>query len=51
MNMTKNLGLKLLAVWLIITNVAPFVHLNFHGMEIAMPIIAIAAGVLMLIDR
>lgn len=46
-----NLGLKLAAVWLIITGVVPIVNLSFAGLPIIMAALAIAAGVLILMER
>jgi len=45
----KNLGMILLAIWLIITGIMQFVSIPIPAMIMA--IIAIAAGVLILIDR
>lgn len=49
--LTKSLGLILLGIWLIMTGVIPLLHLNFEGLSLIMAILAIAAGVLVLIDR
>jgi uncharacterized membrane protein len=49
MKITKNLGMILLAIWLIITGVMQFASIPIPAMIMA--IIAIAAGVLILIDR
>jgi hypothetical protein len=51
MKVTKNLGLLLLAIWLILTGLVPFLHLSFSGLGMLMSILAIAAGVLLLIGR
>ena len=51
MKITRNLGMILLAVWLIITGVAHFTNLSFSGMGTVMAALAIAAGALILIGR
>jgi hypothetical protein len=50
-NPTKNIGMLLLAIWLIIGGVAPLLGITLPGIGIVMPILAIAAGVLILIGR
>jgi hypothetical protein len=47
----KGLGTLLLAIWLIATGVITILNLNFIGKDIIMAVIAIAAGVLILIRR
>ena len=51
MRITRNLGMLLLAVWLIVNGAAHFVNLSFSGMGTVMAALAIAAGVLILIGR
>ncbi|MDE2257318.1 MAG: hypothetical protein KGK05_06100 [Xanthomonadaceae bacterium] len=51
MKVTKNLGLLLLAFWLILTGLAPLMHLSFSGLGMLMNLLAIAAGILLLIGR
>jgi hypothetical protein len=51
MRITKNLGLLLLAVWLIITGLAALLNFSFSGMSTVMAILALAAGVLILVGR
>jgi len=48
--LTRNLGMLLLAIWLIITGLMSF-GLNFPGLGVIMGILAIAAGVCILIGR
>ena len=48
---TKNLGLLLLAIWLIASGVLVFVPLNFIWTSPIMAALAIAAGVLLLLGR
>ncbi len=47
--LNKNLGMLLLAVWLIATGLSAFVSLG--GLSTVLAIVAIAAGVLLLIGR
>jgi hypothetical protein len=49
--MTKNVGMLLLAVWLIVTGLIPLLNLSFSGLGIIMAILAIAAGALILVGR
>jgi len=51
MRLTKNLGMLLLAIWLILGGLLPLLHLSFSGVGILMAILAIAAGVFILIGR
>jgi hypothetical protein len=49
--MTKSLGMLLLGIWLILTGLIPLLKLNFSGFPEIMEILAIAAGVLILLGR
>ncbi len=49
MRLTKNLGMLLLAIWLILTGLAGFVSLG--GLGIILNLLAIAAGILILLGR
>lgn len=51
MKLTKNLGMLLLAIWLILTGVIALLSLSFSGLPLIMAILAIAAGVLILLDK
>ena len=51
MKLTRNIGMLLLALWLILTGVIPLLHLSFSGQGTVMAIIAIAAGVLIVVGR
>jgi len=48
---TKNLGMLLLAIWLILTGALAFVHVSFANTGQILAALAIAAGVLILIGR
>jgi len=49
--LTKNLGMILLGIWLIMTGLIPLLHLSFEGLPLIMSILAIATGVLILLGR
>jgi hypothetical protein len=51
MKITKNLGMLLLSVWLILTGLVAVLKFDFNGLGIIMAILAIAAGVLILLGR
>ena len=51
MKITKKLGVLLLSIWLILTGLIPLFHLKFSGLDTIMAILAIAAGVLLLLER
>ena len=51
MRLTKDLGMLLLAIWLILGGLVPLLNLSFSGLGPLMAILAIAAGVLILIGR
>ena len=48
---TKNIGMLLLAIWLIATGALAFVHINFAQTGLVLSVLAIAAGVLLLLGR
>ena len=48
---TKKVGVILLSVWLIITGLSMLIALNFQGYPQLMGVLAIVAGILLLIDR
>ena len=49
MKLTKNLGMLLLGIWLILTGIMPLLNLRFSGSGTLMAILAIAAGILILL--
>lgn len=51
MRLTRNLGMLLLAIWLIVTGLVPLLNLSFSGLGTLMAILAIAAGALILFGR
>ena len=48
---TKNLGMLLLAIWLIASGAMAFVHINFAHTQLILAALAIASGVLLLLGR
>ncbi len=51
MTVTRSVGMLLLAVWLILTGLASLVAISFTGFGAIMAILALAAGVLILLGR
>ena len=51
MKVIRNLGMLLLAAWLILTGLTPLLNLSFSGLSTVMAILAIAAGVLIVVGR
>ena len=51
MKLTSNIGMLLLAVWLIVTGLTHLVSFSFSGLPQIMAIIAIASGVLIVVGR
>ena len=51
MKITKNLGMLLLGIWLIVTGLIPLLQLSFSGLWTIMAVLAIAAGALILVER
>ena len=48
---TKNLGMLLLGIWLILTGLLPFVHITFANIGSILAVLAVAAGSLILLGR
>jgi hypothetical protein len=51
MKITKNMGMLLLGIWLILTGLIPLLHLSFSALGTVMAVLAIAAGALLLLGR
>ena len=51
MKLTRNLGMLLLAIWLIATGALPLLNINFPASGTILALLAIAAGVLILLRR
>ncbi len=51
MRITRNIGFLLLAIWLILYGLIALLGLSFAGLSLIMAILAIAAGIFILIGR
>ena len=51
LNFTKNIGMLLLSIWLIVTGLISLLSFSFAGLPVIMAILAIAAGVFILLGR
>jgi hypothetical protein len=51
MKLTKNLGMLLLSIWLILSGLIALISLSFQGLFLIMGILAIVAGILILLGR
>ena len=51
LKLTKNLGMLLLGIWLILSGLIPLLHLSFSALGLLMALLAVAAGVLILLGR
>lgn len=49
--LTKNLGMILLGIWLILTGLIPLLKINVEGMYLVMAVLAVLTGVLILLGR
>ena len=47
----KSWGFVLLAIWLILTGLFSLLSVNFTGKSVIMDLLAIAAGVLLMLER
>jgi len=48
---TKNIGMLLLAIWLILYGLIALFSSSFNGLEVIMGLLAIAAGIFILLGR
>jgi len=51
MKLKKNLGILLLAIWLVLTGLIDLLKFSFSGLPTIMAILAIVAGILILLGR
>jgi hypothetical protein len=51
MRLTKSLGMLLLGIWLILTGLVPLLSISITGIGVILAVLAIAAGVLILLGR
>ena len=48
---TKNIGMLLLAIWLILTGLVALFSLSFEGLGLIMGLLAIVSGIFILMGR
>jgi hypothetical protein len=51
MKITRNIGMLLLALWLVLTGLIPLLNLSFSGLGTTMAVLAVAAGILIVVGR
>lgn len=51
MKTARSIGTLLLALWLILSGLIPLLHLSFTGISTVMAILAIAAGIMIIVGR
>jgi hypothetical protein len=51
MKITKSIGMLLLSIWLILTGLIALLSFSFAGLPVIMAILAIAAGIFILLGR
>ena len=51
MKITRNIGMLLLALWLVLTGLIPLLNLSFSGLGTVMAVLAVAAGILIVVGR
>jgi hypothetical protein len=51
MRITRNIGMLLLAIWLILYGLIALLSLSFAGLGVIMGLLAIAAGIFILLGR
>lgn len=51
MKLTKNYGMLLLGAWLVLSGLIPLLELSFKGLDEVMIFLAIAAGVMLAMER
>ncbi len=51
MKLNRNLGMLLLAIWLIATGLLSLVKINIPNVDLILAVLAVAAGVLLLLRR
>jgi hypothetical protein len=51
MKITRNIGMLSLGLWLVLTGLVPLLNLSFSGLGTVMAVLALAAGILIVIGR
>jgi hypothetical protein len=49
--MKKGLGMTLLAIWLILQGLSSLIGFSFQGLGVVMAVLALVAGILLLLGR
>ena len=51
MKLASNLGMLLLGIWLVLLGALPLLNISFQGQGVILNVLAIVAGVLILINK
>jgi hypothetical protein len=51
MKLASNMGMLLLGIWLVLTGALPLLQISFQGVGPLMNVLAIAAGILILMNK
>jgi hypothetical protein len=51
MKLITSIGMLLLAIWLILTGLIPLLNFSFSGLGTVMHLLAVAAGVLIIVGK
>jgi hypothetical protein len=51
MKLASNMGMLLLGIWLVLTGALPLLQISFQGVVPLMSVLAIAAGILILMNK
>lgn len=51
MKLTKNLGMLLLSIWLVVQGLMQLLNFSFSGLYLIMGILAIAAGIMISLEK
>ncbi len=51
MKVTRNVGMLLLGIWLVVMGLRHLVNLSFSGLDTVLAVIAMIAGVLIILGR
>ena len=51
MKFTRNIGMLLLGIWLVVMGLRPLINLSFSGLDTIMAIVAIVAGAFIILGR
>lgn len=51
MKFTRNIGMLLLGIWLLVVGLQQLVHLSFSGLDTIMAVVALVAGAFIILGR